>query len=246
PRKRPSVPHGRSSGPRRARNRAPPRRGASRPARWRAPGEARRRADGAEPRNNSRRGRWHMSDSLRIALAQLNLLVVDVQGNAARVIAATRHARSTLGADLVLFPELTLSGYPPEDLLFHRGFRRQIEEGLARLRRELTDAAVMVGFPEYTLGGIYNSAALIVHGEIAAIHRKAELPNYKVFDEKRYFQPGPPPTGAVCRGSRVGLLGCEDIWQPEAAQLARADGAQLLVVINASPYEIHTQRGREE
>ena len=187
-----------------------------------------------------------MSDSLRIALAQLNFLVGDVQGNAARVIAATRHARSSLGADLVLFPELTLSGYPPEDLLFHRGFRRQIEEGLARLRRELTDAAVMVGFPEYTGGGIYNSAALIAHGEIAAIHRKAELPNYKVFDEKRYFQAGAQPTVADCLGFRVGLLVCEDIWQPEAAQLARADGAQLLLVINASPYEIHKQRERED
>ncbi len=187
-----------------------------------------------------------MSDSLRIALAQLNLLVGDVQGNATRVIAATQHARSTLGADLVLFPELTLSGYPPEDLLFHRGFRRQIEEGLARLRRELTDAAVMVGFPEYTRGGIYNSAALIAHGEIAAIHRKAELPNYKVFDEKRYFQAGAQPTVTDCLGFRVGLLVCEDIWQPEAAQLARADGAQLLLVINASPYEIHKQRERED
>src|SRR3979490_2517285 len=112
-----------------------------------------------------------MSESLRIALAQLNLLVGDVQGNAARVIAATQHARSTLGADLVLFPELTLSGYPPEDLLFHRGFRRQIEEGLARLRRELTDAAVMVGVPRYTLGGIYNSAPPTLHGEIRATHR---------------------------------------------------------------------------
>ncbi|TLY86809.1 MAG: NAD+ synthase, partial [Gammaproteobacteria bacterium] len=187
-----------------------------------------------------------MGESLRIALAQLNFLVGDVQGNAARIIAATRHARSSLGADLVLFPELTLSGYPPEDLLFHRGFRRQIEEGLARLRRELTDAAVMVGFPEYTGGGIYNSAALITHGEIAAIHRKAELPNYKVFDEKRYFQAGAQPTVADCLGFRVGLLVCEDIWQPEAAQLARADGAQLLLVINASPYEIHKQRERED
>jgi NAD+ synthase (glutamine-hydrolysing) len=186
-----------------------------------------------------------MGESLRIALAQLNLLVGDVQGNAARVIAATRHAHLTLGAHLVLFPELTLSGYPPEDLLFHRGFRRQIEEGLARLRRELTDAAVMVGFPEYTRGGIYNSAALIAHGEIAAIHRKAELPNYKVFDEKRYFQAGTQPTVADCQGFRVGLLVCEDIWQPEAAQLARADGAQLLLVINASPYEIHKQCERE-
>src|SRR2546430_11261634 len=97
-----------------------------------------------------------MSDSLRIALAQLNFLVGDVQGNAARVIAATRHARSSLGADLVLFPELTLSGYPPEDLLFHRGFRRQIEEGLARLRRELTDAAGVGGVPGETRGGPFH------------------------------------------------------------------------------------------
>src|SRR5256884_1740015 len=186
-----------------------------------------------------------MSDSLRIALAQLNLLVGDVQGNAARVIAATRHARASLGADLVLFPELTLSGYPPEDLLFHRGFRRQIEEGLARLRRELTDAAVMVGFPEYTGGGIYNSAALITHGEIAAIHRKAELPNYKVFDEKRYFQAGAQPTVVDIQGIRCGLLVCEEVWEPEPAQLARSDGAELLIVINASPYEIHKQRERE-
>src|SRR5207244_254894 len=126
-----------------------------------------------------------MGESLRIALAQLNFLVWDVQGNAARIIAATRHARSSLGADLVLFPELTLSGYPPEDLLFHRGFRRQVEAGLTRLRRELTDAAVMVGFPEYAPAGIYNSAALIAGGELIAIHRKVELPNYKVFDEKR-------------------------------------------------------------
>src|SRR6202047_2609222 len=187
-----------------------------------------------------------MSDALRIALAQLNLLVGDVQGNAARVIAATRHARSTLGADLVLFPELTLSGYPPEDLLFHRGFRRQIEEGLARVRGELTDTAIMVGFPEYTRAGICNSAAPIAAGEIAAVHRKAELPNYKVFDEKRYFQAGTQPTVAVCRGFKVGLLVCEDIWVAEPAQLARAAGGRLLAVLNASPYEIHKQREREE
>ena len=187
-----------------------------------------------------------MSESLRIALAQLNLLVGDVQGNAARVISTARRAREELLADLVLFPELTLSGYPPEDLLFHRGFRRKTEEGLARLRGDLTDAAVMVGFPEYARAGIYNSAALISRGDLVAIHRKAELPNYKVFDEKRYFQPGAQPTVADCRGFRVGLLVCEDIWQPEAAQLARSAGAELLAVINASPYEIHKQRERED
>ncbi len=187
-----------------------------------------------------------MSDTLGIALAQLNLLVGDVQGNAARMIAAARSARAELGADLVLFPELALSGYPPEDLLFHRGFRRQIEAGLARVRAEAGEAAVLVGFPEYTRAGIYNSAALIAAGEVAAIHRKAELPNYKVFDEKRYFRAGAQPTVLELGGFRVGLLVCEDIWEREAAELARGAGAQLLAVINASPYEIHKQRERED
>ena len=187
-----------------------------------------------------------MAESLKIALAQLNFLVGDVRGNAAKVIASARHARRELGADLVLYPELTLSGYPPEDLLFHRGFRRQIEAGLAQLRAELGDARVLVGFPEYAGAGIYNSAALIAAGEIAAIHRKAELPNYKVFDEKRYFHAGNQPTVVDCRGFRTGLLVCEDIWEPPAVQLAHSDGARLLVVINASPYEIHKQREREE
>jgi len=187
-----------------------------------------------------------MSETLKIGLAQLNLLVGDVQGNAARVVQSAREARAQLNADLVLFPELTLSGYPPEDLLFHRGFRRQIEQGLARLRNEITDTAVLVGFPEYSGKVIYNSAALIAGGEIRAVHRKSELPNYKVFDEKRYFCPGSQPTVVDCRGFKLGLLVCEDIWEPQAPQLARADGAELLLVINASPYEIHKQREREE
>src|ERR1700722_10190193 len=187
-----------------------------------------------------------MSDSLRIALAQLNFLVGDVQGNAARVIATARSAATESGADLVLFPELTLSGYPPEDLLFHRGFRRQIEAGLERVRAEVTDVPVMLGFPEYTVSGIYNSAALVSGGEIAAIHRKAELPNYKVFDEKRYFSEGSQPTVSPWQGVRAGLLVCEDIWTAQAAQMSRAAGAQLLLVINASPYEIHKQREREQ
>jgi NAD+ synthase (glutamine-hydrolysing) len=183
--------------------------------------------------------------SLRIALAQLNLLVGDVHGNATRVIDTARRARADLNADLVLFPELSLSGYPPEDLLFHRGFRRQIEDGLTKVRDEVRDVSVMVGFPEYVGSLIFNSAALIHEGAIAAVHRKAELPNYKVFDEKRYFLPGAQPTVADVKGFRCGLLVCEDIWEPEPAQLARSQGAELLIVINASPYEIHKQRERE-
>jgi NAD+ synthase (glutamine-hydrolysing) len=183
--------------------------------------------------------------SLRIALAQLDLLVGDVHGNAARVVETARHARADLKADLVVFPELTLSGYPPEDLLFHRGFRRQIEAGLAKVREEVRDTSVMVGFPEYVGNAIYNSSALITGGMVAAIHRKAELPNYKVFDEKRYFTAGAQPTVIDSNGYRCGLLVCEDIWTQQAVQMARADGAELLVAINASPFEIHKQRERE-
>jgi NAD+ synthase (glutamine-hydrolysing) len=186
-----------------------------------------------------------MGESLRIGLAQLDLLVGDVQGNAARAIECARAAHREHQADLVAFPELTLSGYPPEDLLFHRGFRRQIEAGLEQVCREASGPRVVVGYPEYTRSSIYNSAALIADGAVAAIHRKAELPNYKVFDEKRYFHAGAQPTVVDCKGFRVGLLVCEDIWEPEAAQLARSDRAELLVVINASPYERGKQRERE-
>ena len=193
------------------------------------------RGAGTGPRN----------ETLRIALAQLDLLVGDVQGNAARVIESARTAHRDTQADLVAFPELTLSGYPPEDLLFHRGFRRQIEAALDNVCRQVQGPAVVVGYPEYTRSTIYNSAALIADGAVVAIHRKAELPNYKVFDEKRYFHAGAQPTVVACKGFRVGLLVCEDMWEPEPAQLARADRAELLVVINASPYERDKQRERE-
>jgi NAD+ synthase (glutamine-hydrolysing) len=186
-----------------------------------------------------------MGESLRIALAQLDLLVGDVQGNAARVMEGAASAFGAQAADLAVFPELALSGYPPEDLLFHRGFRRQIESGLEQVCRRLQAGALVLGYPEYTRTGIYNSAAFIAGGSVAAIHRKAELPNYKVFDEKRYFHAGAQPTVVECKGFRLGLLVCEDIWVPEPAQLARADRAELLVVINASPYERGKQRERE-
>src|SRR3569833_1875237 len=108
-----------------------------------------------------------MSDSFKIALAQLNLLVGDVHGNATRVIATTRRARAEFNADLVVFPELTLSGYPPEDLLFHRGFRRQIELGLDRVRQEVQDASVVRGFPEYTRAGNNKTTTHKTSGAIA-------------------------------------------------------------------------------
>jgi NAD+ synthase (glutamine-hydrolysing) len=186
------------------------------------------------------------TDRLRIALAQMNLLVGDVRGNLERVIAEARRARDALQADLVLFPELTLSGYPPEDLLFHRGLRLQIERALDELRQAVPEIGVMVGYPEYADGEIYNSALLYRGGRALAQHRKAVLPNYKVFDEKRYFTPGSRGTVVEFDGWRLGLLICEDIWEPEPAQAAKALGAEALLIINASPFEIHKQREREQ
>jgi NAD+ synthase (glutamine-hydrolysing) len=184
------------------------------------------------------------SDRLRLALAQVNLLVGDVRGNLARVRREAAAARAG-GADLILFPELTLSGYPPEDLLFHRGFRRQIDAALAELATAEPDIGVLVGCPDYTDDGIYNSAVLFGDGQALARHHKHLLPNYQVFDEKRYFRAGSEATVASFRGWRLGLMVCEDIWEAEPARAAAQCGAEILLVINASPYEIHKQRERE-
>jgi NAD+ synthase (glutamine-hydrolysing) len=184
-------------------------------------------------------------ETLRIALAQVDLLVGDVPANVERLIQLAGRARSELGADLVMFPELALSGYPPEDLLFHRGLRLKIEQGLERLRLAVPQIGVLVGYPEYHEGRIYNAAQLLHGGRVLANYRKACLPNYRVFDEKRYFAAGSEPTVVAFGGFRLGLLICEDTWERAPARAARHQGAELLLVINASPYEIHKQRERE-
>ena len=181
---------------------------------------------------------------LTLALGQHDYVVGDVDGNAGRVLAAAREAQAR-GADLLMVPELALSGYPPEDLLFHSGFRRQIDQALARLCREEPGIDLLVGHPEYVGRDIYNAASLIHGGRVAASYHKQVLPNYRVFDEKRYFRAGAASMLATVRGIRVGLLICEDVWEPEPAIAARAAGAELLLVINASPFNLHKQRERE-
>jgi NAD+ synthase (glutamine-hydrolysing) len=187
-----------------------------------------------------------MSASLRIALAQLNLFVGDVAGNAQRLIDTSAQARDDMQADLVLFPELSLSGYPPEDLLFHSGLRRQVKTALDRVRSETSGITVVAGYPEYAEEGIYNAAAVLCDGETVANYRKQELPNYSVFDEKRYFEHGLDTCIFELKGIRVALLICEDIWEPNPARAAKANGAQLIVVINGSPYSLRYQERREE
>ena len=187
-----------------------------------------------------------MTATLKVALAQANFLVGDVGGNAARVIELAARATQA-GADLVAFPELALAGYPPEDLLFHRGFRAQVDAALARIAAATIGgtAAILVGHPEYTASGIFNAATLYAGGEEQVRHRKSCLPNYRVFDEKRYFRAGAQATVIEHRGFRIGVLVCEDIWEPGPAQLAKAQGAELLLVLNASPFELHKQAQRE-
>ena len=134
-----------------------------------------------------------MNDRLTVALAQLDLVVGDVPGNADRILEQATRAREDLRADLIVFPELALCGYPPEDLLFHSGFRRRVDEALARIREGVRGIAVAVGFPEYADSAIYNSCVVFAEGREIARYRKHLLPNYSVFDEERYFDAGREP-----------------------------------------------------
>jgi len=188
-----------------------------------------------------------MADTLRIGLAQLNLVVGDVAGNTARIAAAIRQAREQHAADLVVFQELALCGYPPEDLLFHSGLRQRVADALDALKAEAQGIAVLVGYPEYVNKRIYNSAAWIQDGEIRGNYRKGNLPNYGVFDEQRYFTPGQTPFVVKLRGVQVGVTICEDIWgSADIAQAAVNAGAELIISINGSPFDFDKQESREE
>jgi NAD+ synthase (glutamine-hydrolysing) len=183
---------------------------------------------------------------LRCVMAQLNLVVGDVDGNTSRIIAAANEARDRHRADVVMLPELAVSGYPPEDLLFHSGMRAQVANSLDRLQKEIRGITLIAGYPEYVGATIFNAAIVIRDGAVIANHRKACLPNYRVFDEKRYFTPGSEPTIITINGLRVGVLVCEDVWDSVPARQARDAGAQVLLVINASPYEADKQLQREQ
>ncbi len=186
-----------------------------------------------------------MNNNITVALAQLDLIVGDVQGNADRIIEYAARARKELCADLVVFPELSVCGYPPEDLLFHSGLRRRVGDAISRIRDSVRDIAVLLGFPEYDEEDIYNSCIVFKDGKQLAHYRKQVLPNYSVFDEVRYFTPGNHASVFSLNGIRIGLNICEDVWQPGPAQMTRAAGAELIIAINGSPYELGSQEQRE-
>lgn len=171
----------------------------------------------------------------RIALAQYDFPVGAVPANRDRVL-ALRERAAQLGAHLLVTPELAMSGYPPEDLLFRPGFQARIDEALVSLHAADSAVDLLVGHPERAGQWRYNSASWIAHGRTLARARKQRLPNYTVFDEKRYFVESVGATVVERQGLRLGVLICEDAWFPEPAAAACRAGAELLIVLNASPY----------
>lgn len=183
------------------------------------------------------------NQTLRIALAQLNVCVGDVQNNLSQVRAAIRQAREQQ-ADLIVFPELVLAGYPPEDLLFRPDFLMQMQAGVETLAAETDGMAVIVGVPLRRGAALQNMACVLRDGQIVAEYSKQCLPNYRVFDEKRYFTPGEQSLVVEVAGVKVGILICEDIWEDAPAQAAVAAGAEVLCVLNASPFSYDKQAHR--
>ena len=180
---------------------------------------------------------------VRIALCQANLPVGDLDGNVERMRARIDQA-SAQGADLIVFPELSLTGYPPEDLLLRPSFSERAHDAVRRLAADIHDAVVLVGFP-YLSGDLFNAAAVLAEGQVRSIYRKCLLPNYSVFDEQRYFESGHRGLVLDLGGVKVGVTICEDFWYPGGpGQWEAVDGgAQLVVNLSASPY--HRSKGVE-
>ncbi len=177
--------------------------------------------------------------SLRIALAQMNPHVGAVRANAAR-IRALRAEAAAMGADLLVTPEFSIAGYPPEDLVLKPAFREACEAEIAALAAETADGGpgIVLGGPWMEGGKLFNAAFLLDGGKVVARRAKHELPNYGVFDDKRVFDAGPAPGPVVFRGVRLGLMVCEDWWFPAVAETLQESGAEILLSINGSPFEV--------
>ena len=186
-----------------------------------------------------------IKDSFKLALAQLNPVVGDLDGNLGKARAA-RAAAAGMRADLIAFTELFLTGYPPEDLVLKPALQRAAREACEALASETRDGgpAMLMGLPWSEAGTVYNAVALLDGGRVAAVRYKYNLPNYGVFDEKRVFAPGPSPAPIAFRGMTLGVPICEDIWSEDACAALAREGAELLIVPNGSPYWIGKQAVR--
>ena len=178
-------------------------------------------------------------DTLSLALAQINPVVGDIEGNSARML-ASRAEMAGEGVDLVVFPELSVCGYSPEDLVLKPSFLDTVDAAIERLAAATADGgpAILIGAPLRIEGSLYNAALLLDGGEVVARCLKHDLPNYSVFDEMRVFTPGPLSGPVEFRGLRLGVMICEDMWEPGVARHLGEAGAEMLIVLNASPFEM--------
>lgn len=177
-----------------------------------------------------------MPTTFRIAVAQLNFLVGDIAGNT-QIILDSIHEAKQASVDLLIFPELALSGYPSEDLVLREDFKKKIQHALKNIQQQTSNIAIVLGHPDYNPDGIYNAASLIKDKKILFTYHKQYLPNYGVFDEQRYFKPGSLNGLFKLKDLNVGILICEDLWDSQPSCLLKQKGAQLLVCINASPFD---------
>lgn len=182
---------------------------------------------------------------LHLTLAQIDTLVGDIPGNTAKVLAVARAAVAQGAVDAVIFPELTLTGYPPEDLLLRPSLALRIERALDELIAARLPVTLIVGYPRVKQGQLFNMAGVIEKGQLVAEYAKQHLPNYQVFDEKRYFSAGNAACVFPLKGVPTALTICEDIWHPEPMAQAQKAGAQLMISLNASPYHQGKQQERE-
>ena len=188
----------------------------------------------------------HTATDLRIIMAQLNFMVGDIHSNAEKIITASKHARDELAADAIVFPELALTGYPPEDLLLRAHFIERVEAAVERICREVRGITVITGYPLEQAGDLYNAAGVIRDGGVVDVYKKQHLPNYSVFDEKRYFKAGTAACVVNIKDIPVAITICEDIWESGPARQAAEAGAGLLVNLNASPFHAGKQLQREQ
>lgn len=177
-----------------------------------------------------------MSSEINIGLAQINVTVGGIQQNVDRIIQFANRARDEFACDLMVCSELVLTGYPPEDLLLRSGFNTRVQEQLQRLCETVKGVDLIVGYPKKTPAGLFNMCALISEGKITIEYAKIKLPNYSVFDEKRYFMPGDAACVVDYKGIKLGLTVCEDIWHDGPIEAAVVEGAEVIININGSPY----------
>ena len=183
---------------------------------------------------------------LRIVMAQLDFLVGDIVANTEKIVAACDRARDELGADVIVFPELAVTGYPPEDLLFRSHFIEHVAAAIDRLCQVISGITAIIGYPVQQDNALYNVAGVIRDGDVTALYRKQHLPNYGVFDEVRYFSAGDSACVAMLGDIPAGITICEDIWEPGPARQVAAAGARLLININASPFHAGKRDEREQ